>query len=276
MQKLILIFSLFISVNCFAAGGGTKTIIENGTGNYTSVIAWESGENSDLQQTAYGVISGTWTNREIAVLSINVFTTYPTAYIDISATGTAKAGKTVSNTVWRVNATAGRAVDIYESNVRFDGLQINPEIYSKYTTGIIGLYFNHDTVTRPADYRISNCLIVDSSYTSVSSLGLPSTAIYTEANSSITFRVYNNKFYNWGQGITGAWASYVSTYVFYNNTFFRCDKSTQTSEGIIGCIAIRNLGRFFAKNNIIVGSTKCFNNDGSIVMTSTKNLTSDQ
>ena len=68
-KSALILILLIVAVNVYSATlwFSTKTIIEDGSGDYTTVKAWEAGEQANLVSTgcvAVGEISNAWTNPE--------------------------------------------------------------------------------------------------------------------------------------------------------------------------------------------------------------------
>ncbi len=89
------LFALFLSLTLptQAATEVISTIKEDGTGDYTSLSAWEAGENRDLvalDEIAVAQIDGTWTNPDTTAVTIDGWVTDATRYIKIYTTATAR------------------------------------------------------------------------------------------------------------------------------------------------------------------------------------------
>jgi len=222
---------------------------------------------------AHALIQGTWTTSE-GTVAIEGWDTSADNYIFIQAVGSARAGTTLSSTCWYMRSSAAQQLRLNEENVRVDGLQINPNLFS--VQRIIGVYLNSTDKIHLANYTVSNCLIVNSSYTANSDWTYPPAGIYSSNGSSTTVKIYNNIMWNWGNGVYINNSIFTTTSVIYCNSFYNCDRGTVAAT-LSGAIIVPSnaLYNVYLKDNIVVGSTKCYTIGASAVVTSTKNLSSD-
>jgi hypothetical protein len=205
---------------------------DNGAGtDYTSLSAWEAGENGDL----------TGVRDEIAVAScrsssggddvggqctIDGWTTSPTQYILITCTGTNRHQGVYDAALFHAAGT-GNPITCTENYLRVDGMQITPTTF--------GIYETHGGGDCGAcDWRISNNIILGG-VRGISFSG-------DNENASQVYYVWNNIIYDFSDsgdiGIRcGGTANYVRK--LYNNTLQNCATGITQSYGTV--IAVNTL-----------------------------------
>jgi len=223
---------------------------DNGTGtDYTSLSAWEAGEEKDLQQadeiavakcrcssgsadTDPITIDGSW--NPDATRYIKIWTDPSENYRHDGKWNDSK---------YRLVATATHLLRIYEAYTRIEGLQVyNTNTSTLAKDGIkVTPSNNSDEVT------ISHCIIRGNNPTG----DAYGRGIY---ESQATLKAYNNIIYDWGQGTTEARGIYfygVSTNAYiYNNTIHNCYYGLNRRHGTV-----------VAKNNITQDCTDGFYGD---------------
>ena len=124
------VFFLCSPIQISAATESVRIIRQDCTGYtncYTSLSAWEAGENRDLTATdeiAVARIEGTWTNPDTAALVINGWTTGPDNYIKIYTASEARHSGVWNAGKYRLETTDIDAFSIQEDYAKIDGLQI--------------------------------------------------------------------------------------------------------------------------------------------------------
>ena len=155
-------------------------------------------------------------------MKINGWTTSVDNYIKIyTPTGTTEVGITQRHSgVWDDNKyrieASGRVIDIWEENVRIEGLQIKQTAVSN--PGDSGILYNGSGVT---DLRISHNIIQGVTSSSIWHCGIE---VYSGAAGSVA-HIWNNIVYDfkdnvYGQGIyftDGSYTAYVYNNTAYNN-----------------------------------------------------------
>jgi hypothetical protein len=232
----------FVAIqNASAATEVVHTIKPSGQGgDYTTLAAWEAGEQRDLtaaDEIAVAQIDGNWSAPDTTQVSINGWTTDATRYIKIYTTETARHGGKWDNAKYRLSLTASATyyygLRNYEDYVRVDGLQIDisggasAENMAFYSGGV-----------NASDIRLSNNVIKCSITTGTANRGIAIGDTDTVAS------IWNNIIYNLNFNATSRGIEIVAnTAYLYNNTLV---DNTQ-GIGISGGAAI-------AKNNIVKGS----------------------
>lgn len=256
---------MFIPFICYAGTGGTKVIKEDGSGNYTSLVAWEAGEQGVLITTAVASVQGTWTSPESGSLTIAGWTTYSTAPVMIQATGSARATGIWSETAYRAYRTggSGAVIDFQVTHFWIDGVQVeriantdNQGIRADTNTGMEG--------------RISNCIVRNMRKPKNSGSG-----IYLNSNTNAKFWVWNNIVYCWGTGLNLTFVNNLTTSTVYNNTISSCSVlgfNLTTGSG--------NTSRSNMKNNIAQGNVLDYGPDAmwdgfNIVLDTNTNISKD-
>jgi len=255
MKNIILIL-LFLSVNCFAVSSGTFTVAETG-GNYTSIVSAEAGLQGNLIAPVTIYIQGSWTNPDYVGFgcTINGWTTYTTAYLLITATGTARHRGVWDNTKYRIinkSGTQGEPflIDNYEENVRIDGLQLTFE-----TTGTVTYAIRGDgSLGTNKNFQLSNCILKANPVHS----DVRDVALIHAFTTNSSFKIWNNIFYGWTETINTGFGTGNTTYYFYNNTI-----GTATVFGIYN--ASSDTGwQLRMKNNIITKNTQGYFFEGGL------------
>ena len=268
MKKIILIL-MFMPLIVYAGTGGTKTVIENGTGNYTSLASWQAGEVGKLNQVAYAIISGSWTNVETS-LFISGWTTYTTAYVLIQTQGQARHSGIWNDTAHRIVTDDQEPIGIDDKHVRLDGLQIESQRDASLWNSMgIRCY---DTGSTSAHY-ISNCII---RYTNA---GNPDDtndiSISLSVGSAVTSKVWNNIIQNFGLGISGGWGVAGRIDYIYNNTIINCDRVVGADSAGITIRDGAGDVELYLKNNIIQGTTKNYELTTFTVFITSNNISQD-
>jgi hypothetical protein len=234
------------------AGSGTKTICPAGQGcNYTTLSAWEAGEQADLtgQGPAIAQIKGDWSvATDTAQVVINGWTTTANDYIYIYTLPEARHNGKWDETKYRLyNAN----ISVLEEFVRIDGLQIyyegnwdSPNIYLMSSGVNSDLYVSNNILYGPGNYNQSGIKI---------------------NNTNITAKIWNNIIYNFyypGQNVAGIRIVAVNIAYLYNNTI------SLTRRGIIA-----EAGTVIAKNNLSYNNNTDYS--GAFSSASTNNLSKD-
>ncbi len=271
--------ALASSVIPFAIANGptevTKTVDTGGYADYLSLNAWEAGQQADLTSTneiriakcRYATATSTYDGTAVTITG---WTTSATQYIKIWTDPSEPyrhSGKWDTSR-YRLDVDGGGsylyAIDIYEENVRVDGLQI--EISG--TSFDVGICTN-DTLISPTDVRISNNIIRGAG--TAPTYGM--IAIYNYGPNSV-IKAWNNIIYNLSgtsdsyttEGILNG-SSGATTYA-YNNTMYNIRSGTRAGFGIYAFAGIT-----VAKNNIAYNNTIDYY--GTFSSASTNNLSKD-
>lgn len=140
----------------------TKTIREDASGDYTTAVAWEAGEQTDLvaaDQIARGLIQNAWVSAE-GEFVIQNWTTDATRYVVLEAEGAARHNGLFTSTAHRFlvngNPAGFGVVRVQQGHVRLIGLQATLQ---NVTAGSKGTFVNALT---GSDVRCISCIgIVD-------------------------------------------------------------------------------------------------------------------
>lgn len=226
--------------NSFAATEVVRTVKPSGQGgDYTTMAAWEAGEQRDLtamDEIAVAEISGTWSTPDTTAVTIDGWTTDATRYIKIYTTAEARHPGKWDEGKYRRESNNDNAIVINEDYVRFDGLQLKITAADNNSNRAL----NISSVTSDAnEIWISNCIIRGVlSGTSNANYG-----ILTSANSYV-IKIWNNIVYDWGKtspdNNAGIFLQGSTSYV-YNNTLYGNDDGLRNEGG----------GEAIAKNNIV-------------------------
>jgi hypothetical protein len=229
------------------AGSGTKTICPAGQGcNYTTLSAWEAGEQANLtgQGPAIAQIKGDWSvATDTSQVVIDGWTTTANDYIYIYTLPEARHNGKWDETKYRLviaHSSWWSPIQIQEEFTRIDGLQAKLIDSGGSYPSVISPYFNNAN----SDVRISNNIIVVDSTSktggAVNGIGVNNTysnkakiwnniiypisssqylraGIEAVAGSGVTreWYIYNNTVYGWYIGIYNY--SFVNTIVLKNN-----------------------------------------------------------
>ena len=151
ISTLLLFFSF--TSNTSASTESTAIIRENcalksiPTANcYTSLSAWEAGEQRDLTATdeiAVARIEGTWTNPDTTPVTIDGWTTDATRYIRIYTTPEARHTGKWDNTRYRLESGnfGAKIVNNQQDYTRIEGLQIHHSGGGGSSAGISSILF---------------------------------------------------------------------------------------------------------------------------------------
>jgi len=126
---ILIIVGIFLTPNINAQTEVVSIIREDGTGDYTSLSAWEAGEQRDLvalNEIATARIEGTWTNPDTTAVTIDGWTTGENNYIKIYTTPEARHGGVWDTSAYRLESTQGwvNILEINELYTQVVGLQI--------------------------------------------------------------------------------------------------------------------------------------------------------
>jgi hypothetical protein len=246
----IFIFVFLVSLSSFdVAKGATesiKTIKPSGQGgDYTTLAAWEAGEQKNLvsaDQIAVAQIAGNWSTPDTTAVTIDGWTTDATRYIRIYTTPEARhSGKwNTEKYILSVSAGWSQPLGINEQYVRVDGLQIeNTEVKTNDPRGI----YSYALDTTSSNLRISNNII------RLSGTGTPGTnARGILAETGLNMYIWNNIIYDGGRGIEISWFNLAVDVVIYNNSLV-----DNVVAGIEAQLASANNFRVY--NNLVQGST---------------------
>ena len=242
----------------------THSIIQDGSGDYTTVQGWETGEQRNLvsaDEIEHGIIQGTWPSAETGELIVDGWSSDATRYIILEATGSSRHNGTFeTGSAWAIEFTGAPStfgVVFVEDNHWVDliGLQVslkdNPNgSKAPYATGTgnsFGLRLRMDSCIARQDGNEA-----DANY---SGLFLEGTV---QLRNCLCFHINPTGFWARGWG----WVSAVEgaeQNLAYNCTAigFKGDSSlasgfyinTQTDDVlIINCIASGTEGRAFLDN----------------------------
>lgn len=104
----------------------TYTVVEDGSGDYTTVAAAENAQQRDITASDEIVtieIQDSWTSAETTQFSISGWTTDDTRYVIIQAVGDARHDGKWTETAWRIETTDISCVQIGEFYCQIHGLQ---------------------------------------------------------------------------------------------------------------------------------------------------------
>lgn len=219
-----------------------STIIVGGGGDYTTLAAWESGEQKDLVAADQIAVAECQTGESTTSVIIAGWTTDATRYVHVrNASGHHHLGDPTAG--FRLAASNATAVFQIQNHVRVTGIVV---VQTSGTAGI-GIRANGG-----AESWVNECIVRNG--------GAGTFGIVIEVANS-TGRYYNNIVYDWGTA--GIRTNAVTNCIghVYNNTVIDC------ATGIL-----RTSGTMRPKNNIVQGGTTCFS--GTMTAAET-NLASD-
>jgi hypothetical protein len=230
------------------------TVVDPGSGSgydYTGIREWEAGEQGDISITGSNKIRtaicrATNGNPDYVPsdeLYIVGWTTDLTNYIKWWTDPTEGFRH---NGIWNTGAyrfqsdyANNAGVDIEESNVRFDGIQMLRDVTSPSSNR--GAILSRDP-SAGGEFHLSNCIIVGGDTSAQNYINAWNS--YTEGAGK-THYIYNNIFYDWvatgtGCGALGCWDS-TTTYVIFNNTMVNVYNGIYIGDTGITVHAINNL-----------------------------------
>lgn len=211
------------------ASESIKTI-KTAAGDYTSLSAWEAGEQGDLTGVRDEIaVAECYSFEDTTAVSVTGWTTDATRYIKIYTPTSERHDGKWSTSKYRLNVASGIALNIGEENVRVEGLQLmsddlRPMRLSAFTSA--------------ADFRLSHNIFKGNGTATFSGM-VDVTAL--PANSEA--RVWNNIFFDG----TAAGQAAINlndadlTIWFFNNTIKDCSRG----------ITLSNVSQEYIKNNLI-------------------------
>jgi hypothetical protein len=249
---------LFALSSSYAATEVVKTICPSGQGcNYTSLSAWEAGEQRDLvalDEIAVAKIQGDWTGvTDTTPVIIDGFITDSTRYIKIYTTPEARHNGKWDDTKYKL-ITNGTQIRVQDPHVRIDGLQLKMTSLANHGSSGIILYSGGAV----NEMYVENLIIQGLTDSTYSHYGI---YVFSLGNAGSKAYIWNNIIYNvlgsTGRGISISEADHTA-YV-YNNTVYNNYLGIQ-----------RELGTAISKNNISYNNTD--NYSGTFDAASTNNL----
>lgn len=244
MKRLFAVAGVFVfayALNASAVTEVVKTIRADGTGDYTSLSAWETAQQKNLvasDQIAVARIEGPWSQADGPV-TIDGWTTDKEHYIKITVAGVARHTGIWDDIRYRISGS-NTCVGIGENYVQIDGIQILAgKIDDNLITGI-------GCAAGLAGTRITNCIVRLNPNISFKSYGNYCTGIqmgvdvggdaFVSNNMVVGFKV-PNRTNNHGIQVTNHVAG--KTYA-YNNTVYGCAVGMKDGYGSV-----------VAKNNLV-------------------------
>ncbi len=203
---------------------------DNGSGtNYTSLSAWEAGEQGDLtgarDEIAVAKCRCTGGTADTKNVQIDGWTTDSTRYIKIwtdPSESYRHSGKWTTGNKYRLQVASFHPIDVSENYVKIIGLQIALNT----TTTHRGVYHN---ISENATIEISHCIIRSMQPASAQY------GIYTGVPTTGTqvFKVWNCILYDWYRGINSRGNGATVTVYAYNVTLHGCSTGLYTFNGEI-------------------------------------------
>ena len=197
----------------------TKTIKTSG-GDYTTLSAWEAGEQADI--TGLGPsVAECYSMSDTTAVVIAGWTTTASDYIRIYTPTSERHDGKWNTSKYRLTSGNSTAIDISEDFVRIDGLQLYHDGVSadnRYAVNISG-------TGAGAVIYVTNCILRGNNNGSWYDSG-----VNTTSTAVGTIYIYNNMIYDWGRSgsashagicINAPGAASVDAYV-YNNTIQNC------------------------------------------------------
>ena len=230
------------------AASGTFTICPTGQGcDYITLSAWEAAQESNLTGTGPCIaqIQGDWTGvtDTTAVIIGTGWTTTAADYIRIYTTTAARHTGKWDTTKYRldISSLVFTAIDVEESFVRIDGLQIRVSGAGAPSYNEV-LYFHSESAGTGVFYVSNNILKNDGS--SQNRIGL-------ECDRGGTVYVYNNVIQISGGTVRSAGIRpYAATWNIFNNTIYGTINASSMTGGINGASNItRNITNNAVFNN---------------------------
>ena len=197
----------------------TKTIKTSG-GDYTTLSAWEAGEQADI--TGLGPsVAECYSMSDTTAVVIAGWTTTASDYIRIYTPTSERHDGKWNTSKYRLTSGNSTAIDISEDFVRLDGLQLYHDGVSadnRYAVNISG-------TGAGAVIYVTNCILRGNN-----NGGWYDSGVNTTSTAVGTIYIYNNMIYDWGRSgsashagicINAPGASSIDAYV-YNNTIQNC------------------------------------------------------
>jgi hypothetical protein len=218
----------------------TKTVKTSG-GDYTSLSAWEAGEQADLPTLDQISVAECYAMDDTAAVTLDGWTTDATRYIRIYAPSSERhPGKWDTGKYRKTNA-AGPLVTILENYVRMEGLQLHRTGNPSVDDGIVWIGADNATDIRilgcvirgnnnasgnyssgvqwkfqgiPTKVIVANCIIYD-----IGPGGFKCSGIWNQSDVVNSLYAYNNTFQNLNDGIG---LNSANTAIAKNNLFSSC------------------------------------------------------
>lgn len=220
-KRIYVVILLIFPFHLYAVTEIVRTIRADGTGNYTSLAAWEAAENKDLvaaDQIATARIEGTWASPSSNV-TIAGWTTDATHYIRIYTTPEARHSGVWDDTKFRLTSN-GRVLDVQAPYTRLEGLQI--------TAGVVDDVLQHGIDANSGGQTglwVSQCIVRLSSAVVTYSYAQ---GITLAEGGTGNARIFNNIVYGFKTANkTSNYGIFVALIdnpaLVYNNTVVGCD-----------------------------------------------------
>lgn len=232
-----------------------KTVKPSG-GDYTSLSAWESGEQADIVAADEIATAECYSMQDTADFSISAWTTDAARYIRIYTPASERHDGKFDTSKYYLDvdfgAGGGTALYMWESYVKIDGIQIRVKASTNANCMAIS------NLTSPNRFEISNCIITSHASSTVAVSGLNCNATNLD-----TVYIWNCVVYDmtYGSGGMGIGLGNGSNLYVYNCSVYNCYRNIRRFSGTV---TVKNTVSFGSSYDFVGTMTidYCASDDG--------------
>ena len=261
MKRLVFILAILFASTAHATTTVTKTIKSSG-GDYTSLSAWEAGQQADITSATGNdtiQVAECYNFTDTTFVRIDGWTTSATNYIKIY-TPTAQRHNGTASTGYKIRVTDQAALDSREEYVRIDGLILQHD--GPMTGDSAPLTLNAHTYDVSNDVRVSNTIVIGANEGTVRETG-----IRADGATNLNLDIWNTVVYNIGVGDGGG--SFYNSAFYFGGSTLNAYNNVLIGGGAYGMV--RTAGTVVVKNTYAKGSTAAYTG----TMTLTTSASSD-
>jgi len=226
---------------------GTFTICPSGC-NYTSLVTWETAQDSDLTGTGNCIANITTAyieNVGNVAFTFDGWTTTPVDAIKVIVDKNARHDGKWNNTAFRLFANNTNGMYGNENNIIIDGVQIERNISNSYGNYSGGIYFSLAN-TNATIYTVSNSIVrVNTNWNQ--STGIRGIMLTTPNTYVSNFTLYNNIVYNhqYAYLIDDSNYTLLANNIAFNNTHgIRVDYNSLGKIDVFNSVSFNNTDDF--------------------------------
>lgn len=260
MKRSLLVFLvvLAISTRAFALSTVTKTVKSSG-GDYTSLSAWEAGEQRNLVTADEIAVAECYAFEDTTKVSVSGWTTDATRYIKIYTPTSERHDGKWDTSAYRLSLVSASSYVLLISSgyVRIEGLQL----YQQSADAAGGVYLN----TTGGEIQFSYNILRGTPATTTGRAMLS----LSGSGPNGMVKIWNNLIYDGRNGIHHNSGDSGNTYIFYNNTLVDVTFAGIRITDAIGDVTL------YLKNNLVQGTDINYNISSFTSLTTANNLSED-